>query len=93
MANPTPITEDHMTILRYLQDGQTAYAQWIAEGCGHAYETPWAAGRLRTLFNCGLVKRVGRCWCITDAGQGELARHEGEAPRPRESIKEVSHEG
>ncbi|MFG1417228.1 hypothetical protein V5F38_05365 [Xanthobacter sp. V0B-10] len=67
------LTDEHMLILRFLDDGQSAYAQWIAEGCGHAYDTPWAAGRLRTLSNRGLVERIGRCWRITDAGRAALA--------------------
>lgn len=50
-----------------------ATAQWLAEGCGHAYDTPWASSRLPGLIKRGLVERGARGYYrITDAGRAAL---------------------
>jgi len=66
------MTYGQRQILTYLAKHATAGAQdtaWIAEACGHWYDTPWASTRLKTLKKHGLVdNRAKGSWIITDAG-------------------------
>jgi len=77
------LTEDQITILRYMSyhHGDDAWnlAKWVAEGCGHAYDTPWASSRLRQLVHKGLVEKGVGYWRITDKGRGTLASIEAAA--------------
>jgi len=65
------LTDDHKRILRYVSK-EPALAQWVAEGCDHAYETPWASSRLRSLAKRRLVERIGIYWHLTPAGRTAL---------------------
>jgi len=52
-----------------VSDGRWAMAQWVAEGAGHTYDTPWAASQLPGLIRRGLVERGTRGYYrITPAG-------------------------
>ncbi len=72
----TILKDDHIQILRYLVAHEYEGVQdtvWIAEGCGHWYNTPWASSRLAILKKRGLVEnRVRGSWSITDAGKAAL---------------------
>lgn len=67
---PQPLTDKQKAILRYLNtqpDGATA--NWIAEGCGHFYQTSWASSAMPTLVKRGLVNSPSRGWYVlTKAG-------------------------
>ena len=72
----TKLNDDQRAILTYMNrwPGEPQYTQWIAEGCGHSYDTPWASGRLPGLAKRGLVeKTIPGCWRITDAGREALS--------------------
>jgi DNA-binding MarR family transcriptional regulator len=84
------LTDDHLMILRYLSGfhGDDAWnmAQWVAERCGHAYDTPWASSRLRQLLRRGLVERGdGPYWRVTDAGRDEVEKAHDSVPGERGS--------
>lgn len=70
---------DQATILRRAADEPGdgwLTAVWIAESCGHAYDTPWAASKLPGLAKRGLMERGGRGWWrITEAGRQALKEH------------------
>jgi hypothetical protein len=71
------LNNHHLTILRALAnepgDGHMKTV-WVAELCGHAYDTPWAAGRLSALAKRGMVTRLGGGWWkIADAGRIALS--------------------
>ena len=73
----TKLTDDQRTILAYLNRSpdDAQYTVWIAEGCGHAYDTPWASGRLPGLAKRGLIeKTIPGCWRITEAGREALRK-------------------
>lgn len=54
-------------------------AEWIAEQCGHFYDTPWASGRLPALVRRALVQRLSKGWYrITPAGRAALSQGERE---------------
>jgi DNA-binding PadR family transcriptional regulator len=58
--------------VRYGEDGY-ATAQWIAESCGHFYDTPWVSSKLPGLFNRGFIEKGGRGYYrITPAGHAAL---------------------
>jgi hypothetical protein len=67
------ITSGQRQILAYLARHAAEGAQnieWIADGCGHRYDRPWASSRLATLKRNGLVENLWRgVWRITDAGK------------------------
>lgn len=70
------LTPDQRKILRRMAqepgDGHLT-AQWIAEGCGHFYDTPWASARLPSLVKRGFAENLSRGWyVITDAGRAAL---------------------
>jgi hypothetical protein len=70
------LTDDQRAILRVMArergDGHMI-AVWIAESCGHYYDTPWANSRLPSLIKRGLISRLGDGWyAITDAGRSLL---------------------
>ena len=80
-----PLTEDHKKILAFLARHDATvgaqYAQWIAEACGHAYDTPWATHRMNTLAHYGLVEHLeSKAWRITDAGRAALATAKDDTP-------------
>lgn len=55
-----------------------ATAQWVAESCGHAYDTPWATSNIAKLTKRGLVERVSRgVYRITSAGVAAIAKATG----------------
>lgn len=65
-----------MTNKRRYADGW-ATANWVAESCGHYYETKWASSRLQGLIKRGYVERGARGYYrITDAGRTALATKE-----------------
>jgi DNA-binding PadR family transcriptional regulator len=71
------LTHGQREILSYLarqrdpEDYQTAV--WIAEGCGHFYETAWASSKLPALLRRGLIQRGGKgYYAITPAGRAAL---------------------
>ena len=75
---PRPMTPEQIIILRYLATvpGDDAWnlSVWVAEGCGHAFDTPWAGSRLPQLLRRGYVEKGGGgYWRITDAGRAALA--------------------
>lgn len=76
------LTEKQRQILRHMAkepgDGHLR-AEWIAEGCGHFYDTIWASSALPALAKRGLVEKLGvpGWWVITTAGRAALA---GEQP-------------
>ena len=80
------LTDDQRQILgemanlrKYPADNPWACANWIAEGCRHHYDTPWASARLPGLAKRGLIERGDRGWWkITAAGRAALSAKEGE---------------
>jgi hypothetical protein len=73
----TTMTSDHRKILFYLlkHEGEGAHnTAWIAEGCEHWYDTPWASSRLATLKRSGMVESPYRgVWRITELGKAAIA--------------------
>jgi hypothetical protein len=78
MAN---LTDEQMQILAYMartKTGEYETAVWIAEGCGHFYDTVWAAARLPGLIRRGLIERLSRgTYLITEAGRAALRGEAG----------------
>jgi predicted transcriptional regulator len=78
MTRTTHLTEDQIKILTEMTDFRSykngwAMAQWIAENCGHAYDTPWASSKLQGLIRRGFVERGGRgFYRITAAGRAAI---------------------
>lgn len=75
-----PLNGDQLAILSLMAkepgDGDLC-AQWIAEGCGHAYDTPWASSRLPTLAKRGLITKLSPGWYrISDAGRALISNTE-----------------
>ncbi|MFG1302669.1 hypothetical protein V5F34_00820 [Xanthobacter autotrophicus] len=75
------LTEAQEQILGYMAkwkgDDAWTCAMWIAEGCKHHYDTPWAGGKLPGLVKRGLVEKGARGWYrITDSGR-HLLNKEG----------------
>lgn len=71
------LNENQRAILRYMARHKGAdgivCANWIAECCGHAYDTPWASSKLPRLAKLGLVKKLAPGWWeITPAGRAAL---------------------
>lgn len=75
------LSPDHITILTYMarefrRNPANGFTRpvWIAESCGHAYDTGWASSRLPTLLRNGLIERGGLVghYRITDAGIAAL---------------------
>lgn len=74
------LTEAQITILREMsntrryEDGW-AMAQWIAESCGHAYDTPWVSGKLPGLIRRGFVERgIRGNYRLTDLGRSAIPK-------------------
>lgn len=77
------LTEDQRAILSYMGGPTVKFgdpyvcASWIAESCGHYYDTPWASAKLPALVKRGLVVRGQRGWyAITPAGRAALQPQE-----------------
>ncbi len=73
------LNDEQRQILAYLarQKPPENYhlAVWIAEGCGHYYDTAWASARLPGLLKRGLIERGGKgYYAITDAGRAALSQ-------------------
>jgi predicted transcriptional regulator len=78
-SDQTAILRDMINDRRY-EDGW-ATANWIAENCGHAYETSWASSKIPGLIKRGLIERgIRGYYRITTAGRSALAfaQREGE---------------
>ena len=60
-------------------DGNLATAKWVAESCGHFYDTPWCSKRLPGLIKRGYVERTGLrgYYRITELGRSALAQSKG----------------
>ena len=59
-------------IIRYMAtQPEGVRVMWIAEGCGHFYDTQWAASRLPALVKRGLVAKQGLpgWYVLTDVGR------------------------
>lgn len=70
------LTGEQRQILDYMARTKDPYvcANWIAECCGHFYETEWASKRLPGLFKRGLIEKGARGWyAITPAGRTVLS--------------------
>lgn len=82
MTERVKLTEAQRQILAWMatQKDNTVCAQWIAEGCGHAYDTAWASRKLPALVKRGAVEQLSPTWyAITPAG--------------RQALKDPTHEG
>jgi hypothetical protein len=76
-----PLNADQIKILTYLRtQPEGACAQWIAEGCGHFYETGWASGRMPTLVRRELVNKLSPGWYqLSKAGHAAIVIDEAQA--------------
>lgn len=74
------LTDKQRQILAYLKrQPEGARTVWIAEMCGHAYETPWASTAMPRLLDLGLVARQGLpgWYVITEAGRAAIETGDG----------------
>lgn len=82
------LTDAQQAILREMsshrryEDGW-ATAQWIAESCGHYYDTPWVSSKLPNLIKRGFVERgIRGYYRITHAGRSALVQAAEKAETP-----------
>lgn len=80
-ALKTQLTVNQILVLAYLKtQPEGARTVWIAEACGHFFDTPWAARIMRRLVGVGLVERMGPpgWYALTEDGENVAKTKEGE---------------
>ena len=77
------LTADQLAILQsrsFSQGDGYSTANWIAEECGHFYETSWASARIPGLIKRGLIERGSKGWYrLADAGRAAIEAHRAAA--------------